>query len=85
MGHPSFSCSLSASIQGFVLWLFVYPRRLLWCSGVLILLLMISPLFLATFYVGTDVILGCYRNNQASNCIPIFGQQIVVWFGVVFL
>lgn len=39
---------------------FMYPRRLLWCSGVIILLLMIITSFQDMCYMGTNVLLGSY-------------------------
>jgi len=59
---------------------YFYPRRLLWCTGVLILLLMILTAFLGYIlpwgqmsYWGATVI-----TNLAST-IPFFGQKIVYW------
>jgi len=59
---------------------YFYPRRLLWCTGVFILLLMIITAFLGYIlpwgqmsYWGATVI-----TNLAST-IPFFGQKIVYW------
>ena len=59
---------------------FVFPRRLLWCSGVLILLLMIITAFLGyvlpwgqmSYWAATVI------TNLAST-IPLLGQKIVYW------
>jgi quinol-cytochrome oxidoreductase complex cytochrome b subunit len=59
---------------------FAYPRRLLWSSGVIILLLMILTSFLGyvlpwgqmSYWAATVI------TNLAST-IPLFGQDIVVW------
>eukprot|EP01110_Echinostelium_bisporum_P001694 TRINITY_DN13_c0_g1_i2.p3 TRINITY_DN13_c0_g1~~TRINITY_DN13_c0_g1_i2.p3 ORF type:complete len:383 (+),score=-17.97 TRINITY_DN13_c0_g1_i2:4991-6139(+) len=59
---------------------YFFPRRALWCSGVIILLLMIITAFLGYIlpwgqmsYWGATVI-----TNLAST-IPFFGQKIVYW------
>jgi ubiquinol-cytochrome c reductase cytochrome b subunit len=59
---------------------FLYPRRMLWCSGVIILLLMILTSFLGyvlpwgqmSYWAATVI------TNLAST-VPIFGQRIVYW------
>jgi len=59
---------------------YFYPRRLLWCTGVLILLLMIVTAFLGyilpwgqmSYWAATVI------TNLAST-IPFFGQKIVYW------
>jgi quinol-cytochrome oxidoreductase complex cytochrome b subunit len=59
---------------------YFYPRRLLWCSGVIILLLMIITAFLGyvlpwgqmSYWAATVI------TNLAST-IPFFGQKIVNW------
>lgn len=59
---------------------YFYPRRLLWCSGVIILLLMILTSFLGyvlpwgqmSYWAATVI------TNLAST-VPIFGQSIVTW------
>lgn len=45
---------------------YFYPRRLLWCSGVIILLLMIITSFLVMYCMGPNVLLGCYRYYKSS-------------------
>lgn len=61
---------------------FIYPRRLLWCTGVIILLLMIITAFLGYVlpwgqmsYRAATVI-----TNLAST-VPVVGQQVVIGFG----
>lgn len=59
---------------------YFYPRRLLWCSGVIILLLMIITAFLGyvlpwgqmSYWAATVI------TNLAST-VPFFGQKIVNW------
>nr|ACZ96466.1 apocytochrome b [Didymium iridis]ACZ96467.1 apocytochrome b [Didymium iridis] len=59
---------------------YFYPRRLLWCSGVVILLLMIITAFLGyvlpwgqmSYWAATVI------TNLAST-VPFFGQKIVNW------
>jgi ubiquinol-cytochrome c reductase cytochrome b/c1 subunit len=59
---------------------YFYPRRLLWCSGVIILLLMILTSFLGyvlpwgqmSYWAATVI------TNLAST-VPLFGQVIVTW------
>jgi quinol-cytochrome oxidoreductase complex cytochrome b subunit len=59
---------------------YFYPRRLLWCSGVIILLLMIITSFLGyvlpwgqmSYWAATVI------TNLAST-VPFFGQKIVYW------
>jgi quinol-cytochrome oxidoreductase complex cytochrome b subunit len=59
---------------------YFYPRRLLWCSGVVILLLMIITSFLGyvlpwgqmSYWAATVI------TNLAST-VPFFGQKIVYW------
>jgi len=59
---------------------YFYPRRLLWCSGVIILLLMIVTAFLGyvlpwgqmSYWAATVI------TNLAST-VPFFGQKIVNW------
>lgn len=61
---------------------FIYPRRLLWCTGVIILLLMIITAFLGyvlpwgqmSYWAATVI------TNLAST-VPLVGQQIVIGFG----
>jgi quinol-cytochrome oxidoreductase complex cytochrome b subunit len=59
---------------------YFYPRRMLWCSGVIILLLMIITSFLGyvlpwgqmSYWAATVI------TNLAST-VPFFGQKIVYW------
>jgi quinol-cytochrome oxidoreductase complex cytochrome b subunit len=51
-------------LRGLLYGSYFYPRRLLWCSGVIILFLMIITSFLGyCITMGTNVLLGCYRHN----------------------
>ena len=72
-------------IRGLFYGSFQYPRRLLWCSGVIILLLMIITAFLGYVlpwgqmsYRAATVI-----TNLAST-VPVFGQKIVIWLWSAF-
>jgi quinol-cytochrome oxidoreductase complex cytochrome b subunit len=67
-------------VRGLYYGSFLYPRRLLWCSGVIILLLMIITSFLGyvlpwgqmSYWAATVI------TNLAST-VPFFGQKIVFW------
>jgi len=67
-------------IRGIYYGSFVFPRRLLWCTGVIILLLMIITAFLGyvlpwgqmSYWAATVI------TNLAST-VPLFGQSIVTW------
>jgi quinol-cytochrome oxidoreductase complex cytochrome b subunit len=67
-------------IRGLYYGSFVFPRRLLWCTGVIILLLMIITAFLGyvlpwgqmSYWAATVI------TNLAST-VPVFGPNIVTW------
>jgi quinol-cytochrome oxidoreductase complex cytochrome b subunit len=66
--------------RGLIYGSYFYPRRMLWCSGVIILLLMIITSFLGyvlpwgqmSYWAATVI------TNLAST-VPFFGQKIVYW------
>lgn len=67
-------------LRGLLYGSYFYPRRLLWCSGVIILFLMIITSFLGyvlpwgqmSYWAATVI------TNLAST-VPLFGQKIVSW------
>jgi ubiquinol-cytochrome c reductase cytochrome b subunit len=59
---------------------YIYPREFLWCSGVLILLLMIFTAFLG--YVlpwGQMSFWGATVITNVASTIPFVGEKLVIW------
>jgi len=66
--------------RGLLLQSFIYPRRALWCSGIIILLLMILTSFLGYVlpWAQMSYWAAIVITNLASS-VPFYGQKIVYW------
>lgn len=67
-------------IRGLVFGSYLFSRELLWCSGVIILLLMIITAFLGYILPwGQMSLWGATVITNLASTIPVVGDQIVLW------
>lgn len=82
MGHqPSLSLYNTPILVGDFLWFLFSSRELLWCSGVVIFLLMILTAFLGYITLGSNEFMGSYSDNQLSFYHSVVGETIVFGYG----
>lgn len=67
-------------LRGLIQGSYLFSRELLWCSGVLILLLMIITAFLGYILPwGQMSLWGATVITNLASTIPVFGESIVLW------